>query len=285
MKNDLPPRHIAIIMDGNGRWAKERGWMRLKGHEQGAQSVQECLDGSLEAGVEYLTLYAFSSENWKRPKLEVQGLMTLLEHYLGNKIEEMNKNGIRFNAIGRLSELPPAIQKRLQKAIDATAHNNKLTLTLALNYGARAEIVDATKMIAQKVQQGILSVEEITEETIANHLYTGLLPELAAGNEKQGATAHRGGVYKEILDDSITDATQLVMSAVELCKKSTASMPDPDLFIRTSGEYRISNFLLWQLSYSELYITPKLWPDFKKADLLAAIEEFKKRERRFGGIG
>ncbi len=234
-KVSLPPRHIAIIMDGNGRWAKERGWIRLKGHEQGAASVQESLDACLEAGVEYLTLYAFSSENWKRPKLEVQGLMTLLEHYLGNKIEEMNKNGIRFNAIGRLSELPPAIQKRLQKAIDATAHNNKLTLTLALNYGARAEIVDATKAIARKVQQGILSLEQITEETISYHLYT-------------------------------------------------TSMPDPDLFIRTSGEYRISNFLLWQLSYTELYITPKLWPDFKKVDLLAAIEEFKKRERRFGAV-
>lgn len=234
-KVSLPPRHIAIIMDGNGRWAKERGWIRLKGHEQGAGSVQESLDACLEAGVEYLTLYAFSSENWKRPKLEVQGLMTLLEHYLGNKIEEMNQNGIRFNAIGRLSELPPAIQKRLQKAIDATAHNSKLTLTLALNYGARAEIVDATKAIARKVQQGILSLEQITEETISHHLYT-------------------------------------------------TSMPDPDLFIRTSGEYRISNFLLWQLSYTELYITPKLWPDFKKADLLAAIEEFKKRERRFGAL-
>lgn len=185
--------------------------------------------------MEYLTLYAFSSENWKRPKLEVQGLMTLLEHYLGNKIEEMNQHGIRFNAIGRLNELSPAIQKRLQKAMEATAHNCKLTLTLALNYGARAEIVDATKAIAQKVQQGILSLEEITEETMARYLYT-------------------------------------------------ADMPDPDLFIRTSGEYRISNFLLWQLSYTELYITPKLWPDFKKIDLLAAIEEFHKRERRFGGV-
>ncbi len=237
MKMTSPPlpKHIAIIMDGNGRWAKERGWIRLKGHEQGSQSVQEALDACLETGVEYLTLYAFSSENWKRPKLEVQGLMTLLEHYLGHKIEEMNKNGIRFQAIGRLNELSSSVQKRLQKAIDATAHNSKLTLTLALNYGARAEIVDATKMIAQKVQQGILSLKEITEESFSHHLYT-------------------------------------------------ANMPDPDLFIRTSGEYRISNFLLWQLSYAELYITPQLWPDFKKADLLAAIEEFQKRERRFGGV-
>lgn len=232
---EVAPKHIAIIMDGNGRWAKKRGWIRIKGHEQGAQSVQEALDACLEAGVEYLTLYAFSSENWKRPKLEVQGLMTLLEHYLGNKIQQMNQNEIRFNAIGRLNELPRPIQKRLQQAIEATALNRKLTLTLALNYGGRAEIVDATKAIAQKVEQGVLSLEEITEETITDHLYT-------------------------------------------------VRMPDPDLFIRTSGEYRISNFLLWQLSYTELYITPKLWPDFKKADLLAAISEFKKRERRFGGV-
>lgn len=237
MKQTLlsPPRHIAIIMDGNGRWAKERGWIRLKGHEQGAQSVQESLDACLEAGVEYLTLYAFSSENWKRPKLEVQGLMALLEHYLGHKIEEMNRNGIRFHAIGRLKELPSSIQKRLQQAMTATAHNNKLTLTLALNYGSRAEIVDAMKAIAHKVQQGDLSGEEITEELLSDHLYT-------------------------------------------------AGMPDPDLFIRTSGEYRISNFLLWQLSYAEMYITSKFWPDFKKADLLQAIEVFQKRERRFGGV-
>lgn len=231
----LPPRHIAIIMDGNGRWAKERGWIRIKGHEQGAQSVQEALDACLEAGVEYLTLYAFSSENWKRPKLEVQGLMKLLEHYLGNKVEEMNKNGIRFHAIGRLSELPPAVQKRLQKAIAVTAHNKKMTLTLALNYGSRNEIVDAVKAIAQEVQQGDLPLEKINEETISNHLYT-------------------------------------------------AGMPDPDLFIRTSGEYRISNFLLWQLSYTEIYVTQKFWPDFKKGDLLSVIEDFKKRERRFGGV-
>ena len=231
----LPPRHIAIIMDGNGRWAKERGWARLKGHEQGAQSVQECLDGCLEAGVEYLTLYAFSSENWKRPKLEVQGLMLLLEHYLGNKIEEMNKNGIRFNAIGRLNELPSSVQQRLQKAIAATADNTKLTLTLALNYGARNEIVDAVKAIAQKAVRGEINLEAITEDFVSQHLYT-------------------------------------------------RAMPDPDLFVRTSGEYRISNFLLWQLSYTEIYITQKLWPDFKKEDLLVAIEDFKKRERRFGAL-
>ncbi|MDH4470263.1 MAG: isoprenyl transferase [Verrucomicrobiae bacterium] len=230
-----PPRHIAIVMDGNGRWAKERGWIRIKGHEQGAQSVQECLTACLEVGVEYLTLYAFSSENWKRPQLEVQGLMLLLEQYLGNKIEEMNRNGIRFSAIGRLEELPRSVQQRLHKAIAATAHNKKLTLTLALNYGSRNEIVDAVKVIAQKVAHGTLDPKSINEELISEHLYT-------------------------------------------------AGMPDPDLFIRTSGEYRISNFLLWQLSYSEITITPKLWPDFKKEDLLAAIEEYTSRERRFGGV-
>jgi undecaprenyl diphosphate synthase len=222
-------------MDGNGRWAKERGWPRLKGHEQGARSVQECLDACLEVGVEYLTLYAFSSENWKRPAIEVQGLMFLLEQYLGNKIEEMNENGIRFHAIGRLKELPVTVQERLQKAIAATAHNKKLTLTLALNYGSRNEIIDAVKAIAQKVAHGTLDPNSISEELISKHLYTG-------------------------------------------------GMPDPDLFIRTSGEYRISNFLLWQLSYAEITITPKLWPDFKKEDLLAAIEEYTSRERRFGGV-
>lgn len=221
-------------MDGNGRWAKERGWIRLKGHEQGAASVQESLEGCLEAGVSYLTLYAFSSENWKRPQLEVQGLMALLERYLGERVEEMNRNGVRFRAIGRLSELSLPIRKRLEKATEATQQNSRLTLTLALNYGGRAEIVDALQAIAGEVAQGRISPEAISEEKISEHLYT-------------------------------------------------AGMPDPDLLIRTSGEYRLSNFLLWQLSYSELYVTPKLWPDFKKADLLAAIADYQQRERRFGG--
>ena len=229
----LPPRHIAIIMDGNGRWAKERGWARIKGHEQGSQSVRQCLDACLEAGVEYLTLYAFSSENWKRPALEVQGLMALLEHYLKNKVSEMNEHGIRFNAIGRLEKLPVAVQRRLQKAIADTAHNTKLTLTLAVNYGSRDEIVDAVKAIAEQVARGELSPEAITEEVVAKNLYT-------------------------------------------------ADMPDPDLLVRTSGEYRLSNFLLWQLSYAEIYVTSTLWPDFKKENLLAAIEDYKGRERRFG---
>ncbi|MBX9743039.1 MAG: isoprenyl transferase [Chthoniobacterales bacterium] len=228
-----PPRHIAIIMDGNGRWAQQRGWLRTKGHEQGSQSVRESLDACLEAGVEYLTLYAFSSENWKRPAFEVQGLMTLLEHYLNEKVHELKENGIRFQAIGRLEKLPPKVQQLLKKTTEATAGHSKLTLTLALNYGGRDEIVDAIKAIAQKVLREEIDLENITTDVVANHLYT-------------------------------------------------AGMPDPDLFIRTSGEMRISNFLLWQLSYTEIYVTSKFWPDFKKADLLTAIEEYKKRERRFG---
>lgn len=227
------PRHIAIIMDGNGRWAQQRGWLRVKGHEQGSQSVRESLDACLEAGAEYLTLYAFSSENWSRPVLEVQGLMKLLEHYLKEKLHELQENEIRFQAIGRLEKLPTKIQELLKKTTEATAKHSKLTLTLALNYGGRDEIADATKAIAQKVLRGEMDPEQITADVVANHLYT-------------------------------------------------AGMPDPDLFIRTSGEMRISNFLLWQLSYTEIYVTPKLWPDFKKADLLAAIKEYQKRERRFG---
>lgn len=228
-----PPRHIAIIMDGNGRWAKQRGWSRTKGHEQGAQSVRQCLDGCIEAGVEYLTLYAFSSENWKRPALEVKGLMLLLEHYLTHQINELHENKIRFRAIGRLHLLPKSVRHRLEKAITETANYSRLTLTLALSYGARDEIVDAVQAIAKKVSEGLLDPESITEEVLSKNLYTH-------------------------------------------------DMPDPDLFIRTSGEYRISNFLLWQLSYTEIYITPKLWPDFKKEDLLAAIEDYKQRDRRFG---
>ncbi|HLB33115.1 MAG: di-trans,poly-cis-decaprenylcistransferase [Verrucomicrobia bacterium RIFCSPHIGHO2_12_FULL_41_10] len=229
-----PPRHIAIIMDGNGRWAKERGWPRIKGHEQGSQSVRECLNACLEVGVEYLTLYAFSSENWKRPAIEVQGLMVLLEHYLTNKIAEMNGNGVRFNAIGRLEKLPEAVRRRLQKTISETAHNTKLTLTLALNYGGRDEIVDAVKTIAHQAVRGKIDPEAITEEIVAQNLYT-------------------------------------------------ADMPDPDLLVRTSGEHRLSNFLLWQLSYTEIYVTSKLWPDFNKEDLLVAIEDYQRRDRRFGG--
>ncbi len=234
-KKLLPPRHIAIVMDGNGRWAKEHGLPRIKGHEQGAHSVEESIAACLEAGVEFLTLYAFSSENWKRPQLEVQGLMLLLEHYLHHKIEEMNRHEIRFQAIGRLSELSSNIQEQLEKVRRATAHHCKLTLTLALNYGARHEMIDALRAIVGKVIQGALTPEEITEEVFSQHLYT-------------------------------------------------AHMPDPDLLVRTSGEHRLSNFLLWQLSYAEFYIVKKYWPDFKKNDLLEAIEAYQQRERRFGEV-
>lgn len=220
-------------MDGNGRWARERGWPRLKGHEQGSQSVRRVCDACLEAGVEYLTLYAFSSENWKRPAAEVAGLMLLLERFLSDKVAEMNENGVRLHTIGRTSDLPGPVRKRLEKAISDTAHNHRLTLTLALNYGGRDEIVDAVRAIAAEVQSGTLKPGEIDAPVLSSHLYT------------------RG-------------------------------LPDPDLLIRTSGEMRISNFLLWQLSYTEIHVTKKLWPDFGREDLLAAIADYASRERRYG---
>ena len=220
-------------MDGNGRWAKERGWPRLKGHEQGAINVETICEACIHEGVEYLTLYAFSTENWKRPALEVAGLMLLLEHFLSEKVAMMNKNGVRLAAIGRIADLPTAARKRLERAIEETAHNTRLTLTLALNYGGRDEIVDAVRAIAAEVGEGKLKPNQITTETISRHLYT-------------------------------------------------RTMPDPDLLIRTSGEMRISNFLLWQLSYTEIHVTSKLWPDFGAADLHAAIVDYISRERRYG---
>ena len=228
------PRHIAIIMDGNGRWARERGLPRLKGHEQGSQTVQKVADACIEAGVSYLTLYAFSTENWKRPAHEVAGLMLLLERFLSEKVSLMNKNGVRLTTIGRTQDLPGPVRKRLERAIAETAHNAKLTLTLALNYGGRDEIVDAVKEIAVSVRAGELNPAEITAELLSKHLYT-----------------HR--------------------------------MPDPDLLIRTSGEMRLSNFLLWQLSYTEIHVTQRLWPDFGPSDLHAAIADYQSRDRRYGG--
>ena len=228
------PQHIAIIMDGNGRWARERGWSRLKGHEQGSQSVQKVADACIEAGVRYLTLYAFSTENWKRPAHEVAGLMLLLEMFLSEKVALMNENGVRLAAIGRTQDLPGPVRKRLERAIAETAHNTQLTLTLALNYGGRDEIVDAVKEIAVEVRSGETNPDEITAGMISGHLYT-------------------------------------------------RHMPDPDLLIRTSGEMRLSNFLLWQLSYTEIHVTQKLWPDFGPADLIAAIADYQARDRRYGG--
>ena len=237
MSNQQPdprvPKHIAIIMDGNGRWARERGWPRLKGHEQGSQSVEKVADACIDAGVAYLTLYAFSTENWKRPAHEVAGLMFLLERFLSEKVAMMNENGVRLATIGRTHDLPAPARRRLERAIADTAHNTRLTLTLALNYGSREEIVDAVRSIAGEVRGGAIEPGNITAATISEHLYT-------------------------------------------------ARMPDPELLIRTSGEMRISNFLLWQLSYTEIHVTRKLWPDFGPEDLHAAIADYASRERRFG---
>lgn len=233
-KESPVPGHIAIIMDGNGRWARQRGWPRLKGHEQGALNVEPVCEACIAAGVKYLTLYAFSTENWKRPSHEVAGLMLLLERFLSEKVAMMNRNGVRLATIGRTQDLPAPARKRLEQAIRETSGNTRLTLTLALNYGGRDEIVDAVRSIASEVRAGAVDPATIDAETFSGHLYT-------------------------------------------------RAMPDPDLLIRTSGEMRLSNFLLWQLSYTELYVTPKLWPDFGREDLGAAIADFAARDRRYGG--
>lgn len=229
------PRHIAIIMDGNGRWAKERGLPRLKGHERGAESVRAITEECVALGVEFLTLYAFSTENWKRPEDEVGGLWTLLEHFLAQELPTMMKNGVRLRAIGRIHELPESTQAKLSETIAATAANKATTLILALNYSSRTELADAARSIAQDAKAGALDPKDITADTISARLYT-------------------------------------------------AEYPDPDLLIRTSGEMRLSNFMLWQLSYAEFVISPKLWPDFGKQDLRDAVARFHKRERRFGGL-
>jgi len=229
------PRHIAIIMDGNGRWAKGKGLERLNGHERGAEAVRDCVKGCRELGVEYLTLYAFSTENWKRPKAEVAGLMMLLERFLAREVPELNAQGVRLEAIGRLEELPESTRKALERAQAATASNDKLTLVLALSYSSRVEIVEAFQALAREVQAGKLDPAAIDAGHVSSHLYTH-------------------------------------------------AYPDPDLLIRTSGEMRLSNFLLWQLSYTEFYITQTLWPDFRKDDLFEAVQAYGKRNRRFGGI-
>ena len=227
------PRHIAIIMDGNGRWAKQRGKPRIEGHRAGAESVRAIVRACGELGVEYLTVYAFSIENWNRPKLEVSALMHLLEFYLKQEIPELDKNNVRLAAIGRLHELPGSAQKQLAKSIEALSKNTGLTLILSLSYGGRAEIVDAVRAIAREIKAGRLDVADIDEKMIARNLYT-------------------------------------------------SAIPDPDLLIRTSGEMRVSNFLLWQISYAEIYVTETLWPDFRKPELVKAIEDYGKRHRRFG---
>ena len=230
---DRLPQHIAIIMDGNGRWAKERGKQRLFGHQSAIQSVREVSEASAEIGVKYLTLYAFSTENWNRPFAEVTGLMSLLATTIRNEVSTMNKNSIKLNAIGDLSSLPKSNYDQLMQALDDTSHNTRMVLTLALSYSGRWDLTQATQRMAQDVKDGKLMPEAINDATISSYL-------------------------------------------------STANMPDPELLIRTSGEERISNFLLWQLAYSELYFTPKYWPDFRKADLYEAILNYQHRERRFG---
>ena len=229
------PRHIAIIMDGNGRWAKQRGLPRIKGHEKGADAVRECVEGCGELKVEYLTLYAFSAENWQRPKSEVFALMRLLEKFLKEKTPELVEKNVRLQAIGRLTDLPDNCQNRLHESIKRTANNTGLTLILALSYGGRDEIIDGIRSLLREVEAGHIDRAMINPEMFSKHLYTRYYP-------------------------------------------------DPDLLIRTSGEMRISNFLLWQLSYTEMYVTPKLWPDFTRKDLSAAVEDFAKRQRRYGGV-
>jgi undecaprenyl diphosphate synthase len=229
------PRHIAIIMDGNGRWAKERGLPRRDGHRAGAESVRECVEACKELGVRYLTLYAFSSENWNRPIAEVTALMALLERFLEEKAEELMKQNVRLTAIGHLDRLPERTRRKLDKAIERTSANTSLTLVLALSYGSREEIVEAARSLAVDAAAGKLDPAKIDVATFASRLYT-------------------------------------------------ADIPDPDLLVRTSGELRVSNFLLWQISYAEIVIFKKFWPDFRQADLVEAAQEYARRHRRFGGL-
>lgn len=229
------PRHIAIIMDGNGRWAKKQGQERLFGHSIGVESVRETLQAAKKLGVEYLTLYAFSTENWNRPKEEVDGLMNLLVQTISNEVEELNSSGVRLWSIGNDAGLPEDCQAELESAKARTAHNSSINLVLALNYSARWEINHAIKNISRKVKAGTLSAEAITDELISSEL-------------------------------------------------TTRNIPDPELLIRTSGEHRVSNFLLWQIAYTEFHFTEVLWPDFKETDLYAAVLDYQSRERRFGQV-
>lgn len=228
------PKHVAIIMDGNGRWAKKRRMNRIRGHQKGIDAVRDVVRTSREIGISWLTLYAFSEENWKRPQAEITALMKLLRQFLRSELAEMLENGIRLQTIGRTHKLPDDVREALSETIEKTAGNKDMVLTLALSYGGRQEIMDAFRKIAVKIEKHGIKSDDITEELIADSLYT-------------------------------------------------AGMPDPDLLIRTSGEYRISNFLPWQIAYAEIHITPTLWPDFRKKEYLAAIKDFQKRERRFGG--
>lgn len=229
------PHHIAVIMDGNGRWAKQRGKPRIFGHREGAESVRAILDTCARLEIKAVTLYAFSTENWKRPEDEVSGLMQMLKLYLKKELKTVHKNNIRFQAIGKLEGLSEDLQKQIASAMEYTAKNTGTILSVALNYGGRAEIADAARKAAQKLIETGKSLDELSEAEIEKNLYT-------------------------------------------------ANLPEVDLLIRTSGEFRISNFLLWQLAYSEIYVTPTLFPDFRRAEIFKAIIDFQKRERRFGGV-
>ena len=230
------PSHVAIIMDGNGRWAKKRLLNRIQGHEKGSQTVQTIVRACRNIGIPYLTLYAFSTENWQRPQSEVAALMTLLKKFLDSEQKEMMDNNIRLYAIGQIERLPEKVLKPLRKVMELTKKNDGMCLNLALSYGGRAEIVKMVKEIAIKTKNGNMDPDSITPKIISEHLYTG-------------------------------------------------QMPDPDLLIRTSGEMRISNFLLWQIAYSEIYITDTLWPDFGKDEFVRILKDYQQRERRFGKIG
>jgi undecaprenyl diphosphate synthase len=228
------PRHVAVIMDGNGRWAKERNLPRVAGHRAGIEAVQNVVEASARLGLEVLTLYAFSVENWKRPRSEVRTLMNLLKEYIRRELDNIHEHGIRFIPIGRVEGLDSSVQKELRRAADKTANNGGMTLSVALNYGGRTELVDAFNELRRELDRNGNS-ETISEEMVAQHLYT-------------------------------------------------SGIPDPDLLIRTSGEMRISNFLLWQIAYAEIYVTPTLWPDFRVRHFLEAIHEYQNRHRRYGGI-
>jgi undecaprenyl diphosphate synthase len=230
---ELMPRHVAVIMDGNGRWAEKRGLSRIEGHRQGLEAARAVVRAAHELGVQVLTLYAFSLENWNRPRSEVDELMGLLDHYLRTEIEEVHRNGIRMRAIGRLERLPRILQQRVREAVTLTASNREMTLVFALSYGGRAEIVDAARRLLRDAEQGRVDPDGVDEKTFAAYLYD---PEL----------------------------------------------PDPDLLIRTGAERRVSNFLLWQIAYTELYTTDVMWPDFRKGDLVDAVLDYQGRERRFG---
>lgn len=229
------PKHIAIIMDGNGRWARERTLPRIAGHREGVNSVREVTRICGEIDVEFLTLYTFSKENWKRPKKEVSALMTLLLRTINKEVKGLHKNNVKFNIIGDLEMLPPSTRKGLEEGINLTSQNTGLNLSLALNYGSRQEMLEATQTLAMQVKDGLISVGDINEELFSKYLYTN-------------------------------------------------GIPDPDLMIRTSGESRLSNFLLWQSAYTEIYMTSTYWPDFREKELLEAILDYQKRERRFGKV-